>query len=501
MTTHDVIIVGAGNAALCAALAARETGASVLVLERAPEDERGGNSRFTAGAMRVAYRGLDDLLELVPDLSDEEKRNTDFGAYPEDAFFDDLARVTDYRGDPDLTELLVRRSFDTLKWMRTKGVRFVPMYGRQAYKVDGKFKFWGGVSIEASGGGPGLVDYLHRAAEREGIDVWYGARALSLLRDDDGVNGVRVRRAGRTGELAGRSVILACGGFEANAEWRTRYLGPGWELAKVRGSRFNTGDGIRMALEADAMPWGNWSGCHAVAWERNAPPFGDLAVGDQFQKHSYPLGIVVNADGERFLDEGADFRNLTYAKYGRAILGQPGQVAWQVFDDKVAHLLRDEYRIRQVTRAQANTLEELAAAMEGIDAERFLETARQFNAAVRTDVPFDPNVKDGRGTDGLEVPKSNWANPLDTPPYQAYAVTCGITFTFGGLRIDTGGRVLDMDGETIPGLYAAGELVGGLFYFNYPGGSGLTAGSVFGRIAGTAAGQLARGDTEESTRG
>ncbi len=286
-------------------------------------------------------------------------------------------------------------------------------------------------------------------------------------------------------------MILACGGFEANAEWRTRYLGPGWDLAKVRGTRFNTGDGIRMALEIGAMPWGHWSGCHAVGWERNAPPFGDLAVGDAFQKHSYPFGIMVNALGKRFVDEGADFRNYTYAKYGRVILQQPHQFAWQVFDGKVLRLLRDEYRIKQVTRARADTIEELAAKLEGVDAKAFLETIRTYNAAVRQDIPFDPNVKDGRRTEGLEIDKRNWANTIDSPPFEAYQVTCGITFTFGGLRIDTSGRVLDTDEQAISGLFAAGELVGGLFYFNYPGGTGLISGAVFGRIAGTAAAGLA----------
>ena len=153
--------------------------------------------------------------------------------------------------------------------------------------------------------------------------------------------------------------MLAAGGFQANTEMRTRYLGPGWELAKIRGTRFNTGDGIRMALEIGAMPTGNWSGCHAVGWDRNAPEFGDLAVGDNFQKHSYPWGIMINANGERFVDEGADFRNYTYAKYGRVILMQPGQFAWQVFDKKIIPMLRDEYRIKQVTKVRADTLEEL----------------------------------------------------------------------------------------------------------------------------------------------
>ncbi|HEX9808203.1 MAG TPA: FAD-dependent tricarballylate dehydrogenase TcuA [Alphaproteobacteria bacterium] len=483
----DVIVVGGGNAALTAALSARDGGASVLVLERAPEDERGGNSTFTAGAIRCVYRGVDELRKLMPDLTDDEIASTDFGAYTEDDFFDDMARVTEYRADPDLVELLVRRSAETMLWLKDKGVRFAPIWGRQAFKVEGRFKFWGGLTVEAWGGGPGLVEALYKAAAAAGIEVRYGARALSLIADDDGVHGVRARIEGRTVELPARAVVLACGGFEANAEWRTRYLGPGWDLAKVRGTRFNTGDGIRMALEIGASPAGNWSGCHAVGWDRNAPEFGDLAVGDAFQKHSYPFSIMVNADGERFVDEGADFRNYTYAKYGRVILNQPGQFAWQVFDAKVTHLLRDEYRIRQVTKAGADTLEALAAKLEGVDPERFLATVAQYNAAVDTATPFNPNIKDGRATRGLAVPKTNWANTIDTPPFEAYAVTCGVTFTFGGLRVTTDAQVVDTDGHPIPGLFAAGELVGGLFYFNYPGGSGLMSGAVFGRIAGASA--------------
>ncbi|TMH33683.1 MAG: FAD-binding protein, partial [Betaproteobacteria bacterium] len=229
----------------------------------------------------------------------------------------------------------------------------------------------------------------------------------------------------------------------------------------------------------------------AVAWERNAPETGDLAVGDQFQKHSYPWGIYINALGKRFVDEGADFRNYTYAKYGRVILQQPGQFAWQIFDGKVRHLLRDEYKIRQVTKRTANTLAELSSQLEDTDGKATLAEIEAYNRAVRTDVPFNPNEKDGRGTRGLAIPKSNWANTIDTPPFEAYAVTCGITFTFGGVKINTDAQVLSSDGETIPGLFAAGELVGGIFWFNYPGGSGLTNGAVFGRIAGTNAGKTA----------
>src|SRR5437588_417256 len=316
MKDWDVIVVGGGNAAYCAALAAREAGASVLMLEAAPEEESGGNSRFTAGAMRVVYNGVDDIKSLVPDLSQAEIDTTDFGTYTQDQFFDDMARVS--------------------------GVRF-----------------------------------------KSGHEI---------------------------GEVKGRSVVLASGGFEANTEWRTRYLGPGWDLAKVRGTRYNNGEGIRMALAIGASPFGNWSGCHAVQWEMNAPEFGDLAVGDQFQKHSYPFAVLVNATGKRFADEGADFRNYTYAKYGRLVLEQPGQFAWQIWDKKTKHLQRDEYNIRQCTKVTATTIEELAKKLDGVDAEQFVRTIREYNAAVRTDIPFNPNIRDGRRTEGLAIPKSNWAN-------------------------------------------------------------------------------------------
>ena len=485
-----VVVVGGGNAGLSAAIAAAESGASVTVLEAAPLPVAGGNSAFTAGLMRVTFEGLDDILALVPDLGESAIANTDFGTYGKQDFLADLARVTEYRCDPDLAEVLVGRSHRTLVWMREHGVRFAPAYGRQAFKVGGRFTFWGGVAFEVVGGGPGLVEALTAEATRMGVDIRYASPARALLADDTGVHGVQARVEGHTVDLPAEAVVLAAGGFQANTEMRTRYLGPGWDLAKVRGTRYNTGDGIRMALDAGASSAGNWSGCHAVGWDLNAPEFGDLAVGDGFQKHSYPFGIIVNGLGKRFVDEGADFRNFTYARYGRRVLEQPGQFAWQVFDQQVTHLLRDEYRIRQVTKVTADTLEDLAVKMEGVDPEGFLRTVAEYNDSIKVDVPFDPNVKDGRSTTGLEVPKSNWANRLEAPPYEAYAITCGITFTFGGVRIDPEAQVLDIGGSPIPGLYACGEMAAGIFYFNYPGGSGLTAGSVFGRIAGVNAAAL-----------
>ncbi len=245
--TVDVLVIGAGNAAFCAALAARERGASVLMLERAPEDEAGGNSRFTAGALRFAYDGVEDLRALMPDLSEAEIARSDFGSYTEEQFFDDMGRVTEYRCDPDLVELLVRRSKATMGWMRGKGIRFHPMFRRQAFEIDGRFKFWGGLALEAWGGGPGLVEMLTQPAAKHGIELRYGARATELIVDDDGVHGAVARIAGRGTSIRAKSVVLACGGFEANHEWRTRYLGPGWDLAKVRGTAGRIGEKRAMA--------------------------------------------------------------------------------------------------------------------------------------------------------------------------------------------------------------------------------------------------------------
>ncbi len=483
----DVIIVGAGNAAFSAALSAQENNASVIMLERAPKEEAGGNTRFTAGAIRFAYNGIDDLKALMPDLTAKEIDETDFGSYSEEDFFDDMGRVTEYRTDPELCELLVTKSKKTLMWMQKKGIKFAPIYGRQAFKINGKFKFWGGLTVEAWGGGPGLLESWTNIASKNGIKIHYKSRAICLLKNDNGVYGVKVHQNGKTFNLIAKAVVLASGGFQANTEWRARYLGPGWDTAKVRGTRFNTGDGIKMALDIGASPFGNWSGCHAVGWERNAPEFGDLEVGDNFQKHSYPFGIMINADGKRFVDEGADFRNYTYAKYGRSILEQPGQFAWQIFDSKVLHLLRDEYRIKKVTKVSANTLEQLVYNLDDVNSQEALNTIQTYNTQIRKDIEFNPNIKDGRRTDGLTIPKSNWANTIEKPPFEAYAVTCGITFTFGGLRITTEGQVLDTDMSKIKGLFACGELIGGLFYNNYPGGSGLISGAVFGKIAGNAA--------------
>ena len=489
----DVIVVGKGNAALCSALSAHETGASVLVIEAASQDESGGNSRFAGGVMRFAYETVEDLRK-VTEITEKEESETDFGTNTEEEYFDDLFRLTQNRTDLDLSDLLVRRSLETMIWLRGKGVKFVPNFGRQSGMVNGRRRFFGRLPIEVSGGGAGLVDFLDQATKKAGIQVKFETRTTSLIYEDGQVKGVHALEKGVPTQYRAKSVVLACGGFEANPEMRTRYLGPGWELAKVRGSRFNQGDGLKMALDIGAAPYGNWSGCHATGWDRNAPEFGDVAVGDKFQKHSYIFGLLINAEGKRFVDEGLDFHSFTYAKYGGEVLKQTGQFAWQVFDSKVKNLLRNEYRIKFVTKVTANTLEELAGKLEGVNPTNFLNTVNNYNSKIDQDVPFDHTIKDGKSTrEGVEPPKTNWAQALDTPPYEAYQTTCGITFTFGGLRtVPDQGQVLDVHLNPIPGLYCAGEMVGGIFYFNYPSGTGLVSGAVFGKIAGLAAGKNAR---------
>jgi tricarballylate dehydrogenase len=484
----DVVVVGGGTAAICAALTAVEAGARVVLLERAPEKERGGNTAFVGGACRMAHAGLEELLTLVDDVPEEQLARTTIAPYQRSDFLDDMAKVTEYRGDPDLIEILVDESQAAFRWLKENhAIRFGLMYGRQAFEVDGKFTFFGGLAVETWGGGPEYSRSLFRAAGKAGIDVRYGARAVSLLRDGGRVTGVTVAAGGERRDLLAGSVVLACGGFEANPEWRAKYLGPGWEMAAVRGSRFNTGDGLRMALEADAQPVGQWSGAHAVGQDLNAPFVGDLAMADGYEKHSYPYGIMVNARGERFLDEAADFRNYTYAKYGRRIMEQPGYFAWQVFDQKGLPFLRDEYHLRGVTKVRADTLDGLATKLEGVDPDGFLRTVSAFNEAVRKEVPFNPNILDGRRTEGLAVDKSNWAQTIEDGPFEAYGVSTGVTFTFGGVGITHDAQVRDIEGVPIPGLYAAGEMVGGIFYFNYPAGTGLASGAVFGRRAGASA--------------
>jgi tricarballylate dehydrogenase len=489
---YDVVVVGAGNAAFSAALAARESVERVLVLEKAPREWRGGNSYFTAGAFRTTFESLEELRPLLDEMSEEELARTEAPPYTKEDFRADMKRLTQGRCDEKLTSVLVNEAAEITRWLREKGIRWRLMYDRQSFEIGGKRRFWGGLVLGTVGGGKGLIEQHLAAATANGIEVRYEHTVCGLLRDDAGaVVGVTAKSPAGKEDIEAGAVVLACGGFESNPRMRAAYLGPNWDIAKVRGTPYNTGEGLQIALDVGALPYGHWSGCHAVAWDAAAPPSGDLELTNLLTKQSYPIGIVVNAEGRRFVDEGADFRNFTYAKYGAEILRQPGGLAYQLFDAKTEPLLRqDEYTAPGVSRFEARTIRDLAEKM-GLDPDALEQTVEGFNAAVLPG-EFNPAIKDGKRTEGIRPPKSNWAQPLDSPPFYGFAVTCGITFTFGGLGIDEDARVLDQSGQPIPGLHAAGELVGGLFYHNYPGGSGLTSGAVFGRRAGRSASKHVR---------
>ena len=481
---HDVIVVGAGNAALAAAVAARETGAGrVLVLEKAPEPLRGGNTHYSGGLLRFAFDRAEDLLPIVPDV---EKQVPGFmrgvQAYPRDLFWADLRRVTEDRTDPELAELLISRSYDTVRWMSQQGIVMEAAVSLSGIKVGDTIKWSPGAVIRAQHEGVGLSKMWFDIAARHGVEIRYGTGAVRLLQDRTGrVTGVTVQDTAGFSDLPARAVVLACGGFEANPAWRARYLGRPWDHAKVRGTRYNTGDGLRMAIEAGALPYGQWTGCHSTPIDAEAPPYGDRKLTDKTNRLSYPYGVLVNRRGSRFFDEGEDFQFYTYAKLGGIILNQPSGVGFQIFDAKVANLLEGRYKTG--TPAVADTLRALVDKLP-LDRAACQKTLDDYDAALLPG-KFDPTVCDGLATKGLELPKSNWAQRLDTPPYAAYPVTGGITFTFGGVKINERAAVVSSRWEPIPGLYACGEMVGGLFHTNYPGGTGLMSGAVFGRLAGT----------------
>jgi tricarballylate dehydrogenase len=478
----DVVVVGGGNAGFCAAHAAARRGRRVLLLEKGSPDSAGGNSFYTAGAFRIAHGGFDEIADLLD--ADERHAVTVLPAYPADEYAADLAKVTGGRNDPVLTDALIDDSQDVLRWLHELGLRFRLMYERQAYPdALGRQVFWGGLTVGSTGGGKGLIEQHTAAAVAAGVEIRYGARAGELLVEDGRAIGVRWQ----DGTVRAESVVLAAGGFESDASWRAAHLGEDWRRAKVRGTPHNTGDMIAAALAAGADRHGDWSTCHSVAWDAwHADNESNRELTNRLTRGGYPLGIVVNTRGERFLDEGRDFRNYTYAEYGARILEQPDGLVFQVFDATTRPWLRpEEYDMPGASVVVADTLEELAATA-GIDADRLGRTVSGFNAAIDRSVPLDIAVKDGRAA-RVEPPKSNWAIPVETPPYYAFPVTCGITFTFGGLRADPHGRVLDASARPMPGLFVCGEMLGGLFSGNYPGGTGLTSGAVFGRRAGTLA--------------
>lgn len=527
----DILIIGSGNAGLSAAISAAQTittstsptkkPAQILLIDKCPEEWAGGNTYFTAGAFRTVHNGLPNLLPLVNNVDSSTAQKIDIPPYTNEAFTRDMQRVTGGRTDADLSRTLVEDSYETVEWLSRVGVRFQLSFNRQAYEVGGQVKFWGGLALKTQDGGKGLVKDLHHAARRLEVRFCYSTAAKWLVTDPGTgrVTSVVVshhhpdenRGLAQEKTINVRSAtILAAGGFEANPRSRAQFLGPNWDMALVRGTPYNTGDLLETAIrDISAKPAGNWSGCHCVAWDANAAPdTGNRGVSNEYTKSGYPLGIMVNRRGKRFADEGSDMRNYTYAMIGREILNQPGHVAFQVWDAKTSNWLREEeYRPEVVQRITGASIAELAeqCSVHGLeDEQQFINTFNEYNNAVYasqeqaqksgTERKWDPSIKDGLSTQSensssLSIPKSNWALPVDRPPFLAVKVSAGITFTFGGLAVnhETAAVISSMTGREVPGTYCIGEMLGGLFYDNYPGGSGLTSGAVFGRRAGRAA--------------
>ena len=495
MQDYDVIVVGAGNAALAAAVSAHENGAKhVLVLEKAPRDMRGGNTHWAGAVLRIAFDHPRELEPLLPDVEDRyDSFYEGIAPYPRKDYLDDLMRVTNGRTDPTLSRVLVDNSKDTVLWMREVGGVLMEPAITVAGVRKGNMVVWPrGLVVRAVHEGVGLSRTWFATAAKRGIEVRYGSAATELLLDARGrIAGVKVRGPDGLEAINAKAVVLACGGFEANVQMRTQHIGPLVGAAKVRGTPFNQGDGLRMAIAIGAMPWGQWSGCHATPISADWGDFAPREFTDRSNRLSYIYGLMINRRGRRFVDEGEDQNLYTYAKFGRAILAEPGAKGYQLFDNKVLYLLEPRYSTSKPM--VAGSMKELLTKLDIDDKEQALRTVEEFNAAQRTGKPFDPTKKDGYATRGLAIEKTNWANKLDAAPYFAYSVTGGITFTFGGLKIDENAQVIGTDWRPLPGLFTCGEMVGGLFYDNYPAGAGLVSGATFGRIAGRNAAKLAQG--------
>ncbi len=452
---YDIVVVGCGMAGLTAGLRAAELGQSVAVLEKSPKAERGGQTGYSE-SFRVPSADT-DLTEFgyefaVPD-------------YTADQFYDDIMARTDGQADPDIARTLVDNAGRTIEWLTEHGVEWDMEPLAVGYTV-GRTWF----------DNDQLVAHLIHEIQDHGGDVYYETSARRLLQDDAfRVVGLEAASGDECVRFDCGAVVLACGGYESSPEKRARYYGAGFDDMKVRGSGYNTGEAIEMALAAGANATGQWSGAHMALIDANSPDVG----GGANRVDGYQYGVILNVDGERFLDEGEDARAHTYAKFGREIFKQPEHLGFIVLDSKTHGLVR---ATGPSEPAVADSLEDLFAQL-ALDASVAQSTIETFNAACAPD-EFDPHVLDGNATEGdLRPRKSNWALPIDDPPYYAYKVTGGITFSFGGVETSSNAEVLDDRRRVIPGFYAAGNATGKLFYNNYPGGTGLTNAAVYGKIA------------------
>jgi len=482
----DVIVIGGGSAAFEAAVSARLAGAErVIMLEKAPEAEYGGNARFSGTGFRFFHAGAGEIRSLVPEIDDAYFRTLQIRPYNREDFLADLDRTTRGRIDQELAHTLVEESNGAVHWMKEAGIAWEPV--KEHAMVDGKRYFERGVVIHVAGGGIGQLAQWRRIAEGLGVEIRFDSPVGGFHGTMHRIEGVHVCGAERSYDVAARAVIACAGGFQANPEMRARYLAGNTDFLKVRGSRHDTGEVLRRLLALGAQSSGHWRSGHMTPIDAAAPDFEtpqhEDGRGNTQSRYDYPFGITVNALGLRFFDEGEAQHSFTYAKTGRAILAEPGGVAYQIYDRK--GIARHRYPHHEATFEEADAIGELAGKV-GLEPAVLTHTVEEFNAAVRDDIAFDPTRLDGKCTSGLKVPKSNWATRIDEPPFRAYPVTCGITFTFGGVRVNPRAQVLNTLGQPIRGLYASGDILG-LFFHNYPSFTGQTRNAVFSRLAGAGA--------------
>jgi tricarballylate dehydrogenase len=455
----DVAVLGGGNAGLCAALTARQKGASVLVLEGAPKEFRGGNSRHTRNFRSMHVAPTDLLVD----------------AYTEEEFVGDLMRVTGGRSDEALARRVVRDSAGCPEWIRSFGARLQPPL-KGTLHLDRTNVFF-------LGGGKALMNSYYAAAERSGIRVWYDAQIAGIDLVDGRIRSVLVREPQRCVTIAAKAFVLAAGGFESNLEWLKEFWGDAADNFIVRGTPYNTGTVLKLMLDQGAHPVGDPTQFHAVAIDARAPKFDGGIV---TRLDCISLGIVVNRRAERFYDEGEDLWPKRYAIWGRLVAQQPDQIAYSIVDAKSTGLFMPSV----FPPIASSTLADLARQL-GLPVEAFERTVAQFNDAVRIGT-FNHALLDDCRTSGLMPDKSHWARPIDTPPFWGYPLRPGITFTYLGLKVDARARVLMTTREPASNVFAAGEIMAGnILGQGYVAGVGMTIGTVFGRIAGAEAGALA----------
>jgi tricarballylate dehydrogenase len=456
----DVVVLGGGNAALCAAITAARAGCRVIVIEGAPEFYRGGNTRHTRN-LRCAHDGG------APTMT---------GPYAEAEFLDDLYRVTGGQTDELLAKLTIARSTELLGWMDEQGVRFQPPLG-------GTLSL-GKTNAFFLGGGRGALNALYWRAEALGVSVIYDSPVIELVVEHGFFVSATVRRNGKARSVRGKALVAACGGFEANIEWLKQYWGAAADNFLIRGTPYNRGEVLRMLLDAGVGPVGDPTQCHAVAIDARAPKFdGGIAT----RLDSIVFGIVVNRDAQRFYDEGEDTWPKRYAIWGRLVAQQPGQIAYSIIDAKSLRLFMPSI----FPAVEAASIGELAQKLS-LDPAALEKTVADFNAAVRPGT-FDHTVLDDCATAGLTPPKSHWARAIDRPPFYAYPLRPGITFTYLGVRVNAESRMQLADGTPSGNMFAAGEIMAGnVLGKGYLAGIGMTIGAVFGRIAGAGAATHAR---------